>query len=191
MRPLGIIVLPVLIALSAILSARPFGTANSATKIVSLPNAEAGMQPQQTAGVVDGAVNPGLIPDRVAYSLLFRLIANRHTEIEKARIRAYIRQIGITDSDSERLMAAAEEFQQRVGLLDAQAKQIKLNSGRSPGSEVRGQLVPLQRQKDAIVDEIAASLVSRLTGDGMNRVRLHIGERVKRHVKFRPVDSNP
>lgn len=40
-------------------------------------------------GTINGAINPELVPDRIAYTLLFRLISNRQTDEEKGRIRAY------------------------------------------------------------------------------------------------------
>lgn len=93
---------------------------------------------QDTPDTIDGAKNPEMIPDRIAYALLLRLIANRQTEEEKGRIRAYIRQMGIgkpccgqnpsagtKDTDVDALIAVAEEFQQHIATLDQQAKEIR------------------------------------------------------------------
>jgi hypothetical protein len=102
-----------------------------------------------------------LIPDRVAYSLFFRLIANRKTADEKSHIRAYIRQMGFGESDIDGLIAAADEFQQRVGQLDAQAKQIK-SSNSGPSAQLTAFLTQLQRQKEAIVDHICGAVTASL-----------------------------
>src|SRR5215216_5276565 len=49
--------------------------------------------PQDPTGTIDGATQPDMIPDRVAYSLLFRFLSGRNTEDEKNRARAYVRMI--------------------------------------------------------------------------------------------------
>ena len=103
--------------------------------------------PQQQTGIIDGAVHPELIPDRVAYSLVFRLIANRRTAEEKSRIRAYIRHIGFADADVDGLIAAADEFHQNVSPLDAEARQIKINNRGNASPEVKAHLRELQSRK--------------------------------------------
>lgn len=140
-------------------------------------------------GTIDGAKNPELIPDRVAYTLLFRLIANRQTDVEKNRIRAYIRQLGFGNTDINALLAVAEEFQQRVGLLDQQAKEIKDRSRINPNPMMAVQLILLQQRKEVIVDELLASLPHRMSADGIEKVRQHINEHVKRNVKLGPAHS--
>jgi hypothetical protein len=46
-------------------------------------------------GTISGANNPALIPDDVAYSMLFRLISGPRSEAEKLRIKDRIRQMGL------------------------------------------------------------------------------------------------
>lgn len=46
-------------------------------------------------GTIDGAKNPELIPDHVAYSAIFRMLSNRHTKDEIDRVRAYVKQMGL------------------------------------------------------------------------------------------------
>ncbi len=73
-----------------------------------------------TTRVVDGAVNPELIPDQVAYSLPFRLLSTRHTQEQKKRIQSYITQMDL--GDANRLLAVADEFDRRVGVFDRKAR---------------------------------------------------------------------
>lgn len=144
-------------------------------------------------GVINGNENPALIPDSIAYSLLFRFIAGNQDIEAKNRIRHYIRQMGLgecrncnggaegrgTERDLEIFIAEADEFQRRVTTLDQQVAEIKRNNQPSP--QVRAILTQLQLQKEAIVAEIIASLPNKLTRAGMNKVLLHINERVKRN----------
>ncbi len=154
--------------------------------------------------VIDGAKHPELIPDHVAYSLLFRLIANRKTDEEKGRIRAYIGEMGLgrpqcktcpkvlaqdsgrgTDADVDALIAAAEEYNQRVSVLDRQAKELKERGKAMSIPNVKGQLTALQKQKEALVTQIVNSLPSRLSAHGLEKVHRHINNRVKQKVKIR------
>ena len=157
---------------------------------------------QNTSGIISGAQTPELIPDHVAYSAMFSMFSNRHTETERGSIKAYIRQvvglgrqtacedcrqsIGDEDKDIDALLAAAEEFHQRVSILDAQAKEIKDRTWPNPSLEVMAQLTSLQRQKETIIAEIAASLSRRLSGSAMVRVHQHINEHVKRNIRLTP-----
>src|SRR2546425_12436657 len=52
---------------------------------------------QESVGTIDGSVNPEMIPDRIAYLLLFRFVSNRQEGTDKQRIRAYVRQMGLDD----------------------------------------------------------------------------------------------
>jgi acetylornithine deacetylase/succinyl-diaminopimelate desuccinylase-like protein len=139
----------------------------------------------EQTGVIDGAVHPDLIPDRVAYSLMFRLIANRQTTEEKSHIRAYIRHIGLADADVDGLIAAAEEFQQRVSQLDGEAKQIKASNRGSVGVQLKAHLDQLQRQKEAIADHSVVRLPLRLSSDAIRKLKQHVAEHVKQRVRVR------
>lgn len=166
------------------------------------PEASAGTAHQQPSDVTDGDGNPELIPDRVAYSLLLRLIANRQTIDERGRIRSYIRGMGLgrqsckgcpkpagadeaeDDRDIDALIALAEEFHRRVSVLDQQAKEIKLRARTAPEPQVMAQLAQLQRQKEAIVDEVIAALPARLSAGGLESTRRHVNGRVKARIKM-------
>lgn len=146
---------------------------------------------------INGATNPELIPDHVAYSLLFRFLANRENEGDKKAIRAYIRQMGLgkkkckdceasetQDTDIDSLLAVAEEFNRRVAVLDRQAFNLRVNNQSPRSPQVMAQLADLQRQKEALVEEIIASLPQHLSVDAMKEMRNHINERVKRKIKM-------
>jgi len=165
------------------------------------------------AGTVDGATKPEMIPNRVAYMLLFRFISNhRENEAKEKQIREYVRGIGLGkqhrcpphiapddcslpnvgsgDSDIDALIGVSESFQQRVSILDAQAKNIKDRTWPNPGPEVWEQLTLLQQQKEILTDEIIASLPSRLSAGGLERVIKHINQRVKHLTKKFPGPSS-
>ena len=131
---------------------------------------------QQPSAIVDGAHNPELIPDNVAYSLLFRMIGKHKTEAEKGRIRSYIKyRIGIEGPDAEELIMLADEFDQRMASIDQKVAQI--NGGNGPG--------------DAIVAQTIAALPTHLSYESLMRLRQHVSQHVKRRVKIVPGPMMP
>ncbi|CAN5455165.1 hypothetical protein BH20ACI1_BH20ACI1_16300 [soil metagenome] len=143
---------------------------------------------------ISGNQDSQTISDLAAFTLLFRFIAGNQDEEAKRHIRSYIKQIGLgkcktcstdankdrgTEQDLNALIEAADDFQSRVSVLDQQASEIKRNNQPSP--DVTAKLKQLQFQKEAIVTEIAASLPLKLTKAGMDKVKTHITERVKKN----------
>lgn len=210
-----ITVLFIFVVISAIaLAAATSGYVNSpsnktliVSKSTTAPKPE---KPQDPPGTIDGLKTPEAIPDRVAYMLLFRLISNRQGENADRRVRSYVRQMGLgkqpqiscppsnaleqndyvtvgsEEADIDVFIAAAELFKQRVSVLDNQAKEIKDRTWPNPSKEVTDQLTVLQRQKEAIADEIIASLPNRLSNGGKEVIARHINLRVKRLTKKFP-----
>lgn len=144
-------------------------------------------------GTIDGATNPEMIPDSTAYRLLFKVLAGRQTENEKIKVQHYLRQSqpGLKDEDINALLAAADEYQAHVGLLDKQAKEIKDRHWPNPAPDVMENLRRLQEQKEARVQQVIASLQHRLSADGLRSIERHIHERVKRRVKISPDAQSP
>lgn len=199
MKRLTVLLLTLVVC--AIGIAATFKPAGRQTQDAQVALAQTTQQQNQT-GIIDGATHPELVPDRVAYSLLFRLISNRQTDEQKARIRGYIRQMGLgrqrcrncpsvsgtndadDDTDIDAMVTVAEEFQQRVSMLDQQAKALKEQNKLTRIPNLMAQLTHLQQQKDAIVDGLMNSLPSRLSANGAEKVRQHINERVKTRTKM-------
>lgn len=140
--------------------------------------------------VIDGEHTPEMIPDRVAYGLMLRLVSNPKTEPEKRQLKAYIDQIGFDgDADANALLEAAADYRRRVDLVDARVKAIKEReavnrSDRSP--EAHDSLQQLRAQHDSIADDAINSFSKRLSEDGFDKLRRFVDARVKRKVKLRP-----
>lgn len=102
-----------------------------------------GISGARKTDLVDGSQDPKAIPDRIAYSLMFRLISGAKDETEKRYIQSYIVQMGIKDKEDLRILSAtAERFKQRVDELDAKVGAIKKLE-----SESRTQRLPERRSK--------------------------------------------
>jgi hypothetical protein len=168
-------------------------------KAVSLPMVNrSGLQFADKPGVINGAETPDLIPDAVAYSLMFRFISGDQSVLAKQRIRSYVTSFGMEDQhcgnchdkminrDIDTIIAAADEYQRRVSVLDSQAEQIKANNPQVIGTEAMAQLTQLQNQKDAMIAEIMASLPRHLSVKALSKLQSHINLRVKPRTKYKP-----
>lgn len=180
---------------------------------------------------IDGSTNPESIPDHVAFSLFFRFLSGRTTATEKDRARSYLghrvfacencssgnSQIApSTKAQIEALLSVADEYNQQVTVLDAQAVHIRyevpmeyhamemssaavfphLGLQQPPPPPItpsmKVQLTALQRQKEAIVTEMIALLPQRLGAEGAAKVHKFMNEQFKRNVKYRrPGPSAP
>jgi len=180
--------------------------ADSTPDIPGKAAAAADRPPQRPAdepGVINGANNPELIPDHVAYSILFRLVSNDQSQEGRKRIRSYVRLMGLGDQaahscsgelqpvdpgkerDVDAFIAAADEFRRRVSALDQQAADIKKRHWPDLDGAPMARLTRLQQQKERLIAEIVASLPNRLSADGAARVRAYVGERMKRRIKMK------
>lgn len=87
-------------------------TGDSSHKTKAISQSEITQLPAQIPdppGTIDGEKNPELIPDHVAYSLIFRTIATPNkTEFEIQRSRAWASRFGFTDEQADKLIEADE-----------------------------------------------------------------------------------
>lgn len=143
--------------------------------------------------IIDGAINPELISDYHAYSMLFRFISNRVGH-EVGAISAYLRTVGMTrecktclanqnsaqeQEQISKLIAAGQEFYNRTRPLDIKLAEV-LNKGSSPQADAEA--ARLRLAKEAVCSEIVASLPSRLGPADTEKVGLHV-QGMKRNMK--------
>jgi len=138
----------------------------------------------QTASAIDISIEPKLIPDSKAYSLLFRFLSKAHTEAQERVNRSLIKKMGVADDDIDTLIAASREFNNLVSELDRQALKIKQSNHVNPSSEVIAQLSQLDQQKEGIVTKIVSSLPSRLDRNSVENLRHYVNEKFKRQMKI-------
>jgi hypothetical protein len=139
--------------------------------------------------VIDGAQRPGMIPDRVAYALMLRLISSPKSAPEKRHVSAYVDQIGFdSDADVNALLGAAASYQQRIGVVDAKVNVIKEQEARSGSGRslaTQNTLLQLRAQSDSIADDTISYLSSKLSKDGLIKLRRFVDTRVKTRIKLR------
>lgn len=183
----------------------------STTKEPILPSSQKNNPITNLEGTVNERENSGLIPDRVGFMLLFRFISEVNGDVEKKAMREFVRRqiglgeqpavncpapsgssvtsnvsIGTEEEDIDTLITAAESFKRQVAQLDSQAKGIKDQFWPNPSPEVMGNLTLLQKQKEALADRTIATILTKLSPAGLNRVVSHVNHRVKPLTKRFP-----
>jgi hypothetical protein len=208
---IGIFLLLIAVAVGVLGFVQSQGPAANAVNAQNADHSQSSnLQPQDGPGVINGKDNPELIPDHVAYAMLFRLIANRPEESAQRSIRSYVKQIfhcrdcesrlhpgqavaepAGDNPDIDALIATAEEHHRRITVLDNEAAKIKGRSWPEPAPEVMAKLTELQMGNEALTAEIAASLPTRLSAEGMQQLRNFIIEHVKPAIKIMPGPQPP
>jgi acetylornithine deacetylase/succinyl-diaminopimelate desuccinylase-like protein len=184
MRKLTVLLTILAIAVITLASGLSPSTTNKAEAVIS------NSQPQETGdtsddppGTIDGAKNPELIPDDVAYSLFFRFLSDRQSEEEKNSMRAYVKQSALNGVNVDALLAVGNEFKKKVAVVDAQAKALRDQNPNQPDERAAN---AFRKQYKAITMELTASLPARLGAKGAEKVWEHIVGRVKGRVKIIP-----
>lgn len=149
--------------------------------------------------ITNNPTNPDTIPDRLAFTILFRFLANpmnSQDENVRRQSKLYLKQARLgrrncnscsaeptDEADVNVLVAAATEFQERVDVLDRQAVQLKRQNRTNPNPAITAQLTTLQQQKEAIVDNIIASLPARLSNHAKQELQRFIRENIKPNIR--------
>jgi len=139
---------------------------------------------------VSGENNPELIPDRIAYTMIFRLLSSHKNDAERKRLRGYVQQnLGITDNNEiEAVFRLADDHKQRTLPIDSQINSIKdrYHPSHSPYSnDDRKQIEKLMKDKEKIVNDLISDIPRRLSANGKDKLHRSIQERVKQKIKIK------
>ena len=134
--------------------------------------------------LADGAENPAAIPDRIAYDILFNSITTtpQAGEAERKTADGLAKKTGLDDAKTELLRQSANDFKNKISAFDGQALQLKDRHWPKPDAGVMNQLDALQKQKDAVLDEIIKSLSERLGAEDAKKLSQRI-EEIKKKVR--------
>lgn len=138
---------------------------------------------------VSGENNPALISDRVAYTMVFRLLSSHKNLAELTRLRGFVKQnLGITDNNEiEALFRLADDFKQRTMPIDSQISFIKQRYHPNHlllSNDDQQQLNKLKKDKEKIVDDLAAEMPRRMGQNGNNKFYHGIQEHVKQKIRI-------
>ena len=139
-------------------------------------------------GTIDGSVNPELIPDAVAYGLLFLAVAEPENPTSEQRARAWakISAAGLTETDFEALLLVLGKLHQEIGIINARLNQIRDHGSLDdPSSPDVALAIQLGMQFNKLLAETTTILPTRLSRDGIERLHSHL-QNAKRGMKVLP-----
>ena len=151
-------------------------------------SAQAEVPKPDPPGTIDGAKNPELIPDQVAYRLVLLAIAEPEnaTDAQKDRFQAKIAPAGLDRDDTQAFFDVLAPFQTQLDALSAQSSQILARDPIPPsGSPDYQQLVQLGQQKDAALAQAVSALPARLSSGGVEKLESFV-QTQKRGMKYLP-----
>lgn len=147
------------------------------------------------ANVIDGSHSPSLISDTVAYELFLRSLVFRADEASAAesRHRALAEELNLSIGEIRAIVLQAQAFAQAADIFDRKAAQIKEKHLPNLTPQDAGELLSLQKRKEALLDAAITAFPRKLGADISDRLRAYVGEHVKRGIRsvqpVRPTDE--
>jgi len=145
-------------------------------------------QPADPPGTIDGAKNPEMMPDEVAYGLVFLAVAEpmQSTPEQEARPRAKIGRAGMSKLDTEAFLHTVNEYKNKLDALGAQVDEVyRRNPFPHPASTDWQKLADLDRQRQQLTAGTVSALPARLSSDGMRKLYDYL-QQAKQGMKIIP-----
>ncbi len=167
-------------------------TVSSTTASEDIVPADMQTDPADPPGTIDGAKNPELIPDEVAYRVMLLSLAEPQnpTEAQRARARAKLGRAELSADDEALLLNTSTQYKAQIDNLATQAAQISEGIAFVHPDSVQGrQLSELgKRQERALVDALAI-LQNGLSVEGSQKLQVHV-RNIKHKMKMYPPPPN-
>ncbi len=144
-------------------------------------------------GTIDGAKNPELIPDHVAYRMIVLAVAEPAdaTDEQKERARAKINAIGFSEDDAASFLTLLGDFQTQAEAVDRQVAEVLVRAPiPHPASTDHRQLVDLGKQRDQLLNDTVAAFPARLSEDGLVKLQAFLAQ-AKKGMKIVPDPPMP
>lgn len=143
--------------------------------------------PVMPPGTIDGAKNPELIPDVVAYRLFFVAVATPPgpTADQQRRQTAKLARIGLTQADSQILISTLTTFYTQYPDF------IKRENAAADQARAAGLPIDVKAsgaRRDALVQSTLAGLKSALTPTGVEALEAHV-QQEKAGIKIVPMKA--
>ena len=143
----------------------------------------ASVNPQSIAGAskvalsIDGQVTPERVPDEVAYRHFISVTAVGlgASAADFHRRDAILEQVGLSGADRRAYVAATITVKGALQRIERNMETLHLDIAAVDA---------LKQERGSLLDNAALRALSSLSADGVARMRLHINERVKRHIRI-------
>lgn len=123
--------------------------------------------------MVDGAANPELVPDSVAFRLYFVAVSQKPnpTPEEATRQMAHIRRIGLEDTDQRALIDTLTDFKTRY---DAMITQFNAIAEADTAAGIKPDTATFLLNRDKLVQEVRDAIASALSQEGVAKLTNHV-----------------
>ena len=127
----------------------------------------------QQSKVIDGSVNPELIPDLTAYRLYLLTVSRptNPTDQEKKHQTAQLARIGLTESEKQSMISILASFHDQYQKMVASFN-VEASAAWSRGEHTNATL--FKQQRDQLVENTRGTLKSVLSADGWNKLDAHV-----------------
>jgi hypothetical protein len=141
----------------------------------------------QQLPIVDGSIDPSLIPDIDAQEILFKALTseNPNDPLIEQRKKSFLRVYGFDEAETAAIVNIAYEYKRIIQPLDDEVESIKMQHWPNPDASVRAQLTQLQKYKERIVaNTFLAPLRAQLSNYGPSeKFDAFITDVIKRKTK--------
>ena len=144
-------------------------------------------------GTIDGAKNPELIPDEVAYRMIVLAVAEPEDATDEAKERAWakISPIAFSREDGLAFLILLAEFQTQARELDKQVAEVLVRAPiPHPASTDYRQLVDLGKQRNQLLNNTVTAIPARLSEDGLIKLQAFLAQ-AKKGMKIVPDPPMP
>jgi hypothetical protein len=152
-------------------------------------------------GTINGATNPELVSDHIAWSVILGVIARQKTPEQKTRVRAYIRSLGVgrakvqgnpgeQEADIDKLIGVAQEYETERDAIDTAAGFTAASHISLSAQDRAARVSGVKKQKEQLVAKKVARLSQDLTPGGYRALVGSLAQ-VKHGIKIVTYDSMP
>jgi len=142
-------------------------------------------------GTIDGAKNPELIPDEIAYKMLFLSLMEPEnpTEAEKTRQEAKLRMIRLAEDDQASFLARLGDFRDQIGELGARSEEILKATPNPPRASAEWlKLSDIEQETNMLVTDTVEALRAQLSAEGFAKLEARLLD-FKRTIKAFPMPN--
>lgn len=124
--------------------------------------------------VIDGKQNPELVPDTVAWLMLFKSVADGPRAPSYRSRAALVASSGLSEYQIRQLISAANDATQQIHQMEEEV----FATAMADDAKTRA----LRARRDGIVTATANQLLARLDVGGAEKLRQHVDKKVKTRI---------
>lgn len=127
--------------------------------------------------VIDGAENPEMIPDDVAYRHFIRATASSATSMDVERRTVFLREAGLSPSDTQAYSLA-------LGNVANELKSVEERRKAAGTAQSSASLANFKQLEDQAIVAARTRVEGALSAEGRAKLATHLRQNIKRRIKM-------